>query len=233
MLKNVIAIVGTVAALQLAEAHAQYASESAPKISAPEGSGVEPISEAMLINGRRVTLDRITVPQPSAAVVRHYRKALDEKSSGKIVQYQLKGDQIVARRVGEHFVTVQVRKASENASEVWVMTTPMQAPTAAGQLPSYLAVPAGSRVLSNVETVDGGRRAYTVIATADADVSATQDFLKKFLSERGFSLVTSDESNLSASRRMLLFQRGAEDVMATISDGPKGRTLVLNASGPK
>lgn len=227
------AMIVTIAALHVATASAQPVSDPAPKIAAPDGGSVESIGEAVVINGRRVTMDRVVVSQPPAAVVRHYRKALDEKSSGKIIQYQLKGDQIVARRIGEHFVTVRVHKASENTSEVWIMTTPMQAPMTTAPLPANLAVPAGSRVLSNVETVDGGRRAYTVIATADAAVSATQDFLKKFLSDRGFVLVTSDESSLDASRRVLLFQRGNEDVMATIADGPKGRTLVLNASGPK
>jgi len=100
-------------------------------------------------------------------------------------------------------------------------------------LPSHLALPAGSRLLSNVETVDGGRRAYTVIATADAAMSATQDFVKRNLSDRGFSLVASDGSSVDPSRRVMLFQRGTEDVMVTVADGPKGRTLVFNASGPK
>ncbi len=77
------------------------------------------------------------------------------------------------------------------------------------------------------------RRAHTIIATAEAAVSATQDFLTRSLGERGFTLVTSDHQRKDPSRRVLLFQRGTEDVMATIAEGPAGRTLVLNASGPK
>ncbi len=145
----------------------------------------------------------------------------------------IQGDQILARKIGEHFVTVRVRTGLDGASDVWIMTSPMLPPVAAKPLPSHLALPAGSRILSNVETLDGDRRAHTVIVKADAAVSATQDFLKRSLGERGFTLVASDASGNDASRRVLLFQRGAEDVMATISDGPAGRTLVLNASGPK
>lgn len=128
---------------------------------------------------------------------------------------------------------MRVRAVPGGASDVWVMTTPMVPPAASNALPSHLALPAGSRVLSNVETVDGGRRAHTVIATAEAAVSATQDFLKRTLGERGFTLVTSDVSGNDPSRRVLLFQRGSEDVMVTIADGPAGRTMVMNASGPK
>ena len=187
----------------------------------------------MVINGRAVTVERIVAPQSPADVLKHYRKALDEKSSGKIIEYKLKGDQIISRRIGEHFVTVRVQKTPAGTAEVWTMTTRMQPPAATNVLPSHLAVPAGSRILSNIETLDGHRRAYTVIATADAAVSAAQDFVKRHLTDRGFTLVASDESSLAASRRVMLFQRGTEDVMVTIADGPKGRTLVLNASAPK
>ena len=227
------ASVAVAIALYAGSALSQQSLGAAPKLSVPEGSSVEPLGDAMVINGRPVTVQRVVAPQSAADVARHYRKALDEKSSGKIVEYRLKGDQIIARRIGEHFVTVRVQKAPGGTAEVWIMTTQMRAPVTTEALPSHLAVPAGSRILSNVETLDGARRAYTIIATADAAVSATQDFVKRHLKDRGFTLVASDESSVDASRRVMLFQRGTEDVMVTIADGPKGRTLVLNASAPK
>lgn len=227
-------IVVAAVSLHLGPALAQRVFDNGPKLSPLDGGRVERLGEAMIINGRPATIDRVTAPQPPAEVVRHYRRALDDKSSGKIVQYQLKGDQILARKIGEHFVTVRVHAAPDGTSEVWIMTAPMRAPPAAqSALPSHLALPGGSRLLSNVETIDGERRAHTVIATADAAVSATSDFVKRNLGDRGFSLVASDASSLDQSRRVMLFQRGTEDVMVTIADGPKGRTLVFNASGPK
>ncbi|MGZ9076327.1 MAG: hypothetical protein ACXW13_11185, partial [Burkholderiaceae bacterium] len=180
-----------------------------------------------------MAIDHVTTSRAPADVLRHYRKALNEQSSGKIVENKLGEDQVLARKIDEHFVTVRVRPAPGGASDVWVMTTPMVPPAATNALPQHLALPAGARVLSNIETVDGGRRAHTVIATADAAISATQDFLKRSLGERGFTLVTSDASGNDPARRVLLFQRGTEDVMVTIADGPAGRTMVLNASGPK
>ncbi|HVG03382.1 MAG TPA: hypothetical protein VM937_00415 [Burkholderiaceae bacterium] len=218
---------------QLSSALAQQAFDVAPKLAAPDGSSVEHVGDSMIINGRPVTIDRVVLPLSPAETVRHYRKALDEKSSGKVVSYRLKGDQILARKIGEHFVTVRIQTALNGNSEAWIITTAMLPPPSAAALPSHLALPAGSRVLSNVETVDGGRRAHTIIATADAAVAATQDFVKRSLGEHGFSLVTSDASSLDQTRRVMLFQRGKEDVMVTIADGPKGRTMVLNASGPK
>ena len=65
------------------------------------------------------------------------------------------GDQILARKINENFVTVRVRSTLDGGSDVWVMTTPMQPPTMRSEPPPHLALPAGSRVLSNVETVDG------------------------------------------------------------------------------
>lgn len=224
---------GALISLQVGPALAQHAFSSAPKLSAPDGSSVERVGDSMMINGRPVTIDHLVLPMAPADAVRYYRRALDEKSSGKVVAYRLKGDQILARKIGEHFVTVRVQSALNGTSEVWIMTTVMQPPPSAAALPSHLSLPAGSRLLSNVETIDRGRRAHTIIATADAAVSATQDFVKRSLGDRGFSLVTSDASSLDESRRVMLFQRGMEDVMVTIADGPKGRTLVFNASGPK
>lgn len=187
----------------------------------------------MIVNGRPMTIEHVTVQRPPADVLRHYRKTLEDKTSGKTVERRINGDEILARRVGDQFVTVRVRPTASGASDVWVMTTPMRPPVSAAPLPAHLALPAGSRVLSNVETVDGARRAHTVIAMSEAATAATQDFLKRSLGERGFSLVASDSSREDPSRRVMLFQRGTEDVMVTIADGPAGRTVVLNASAPK
>ena len=228
------AIVVAATAALIGPVLAEQSLGNAPKLAPPDGSVVERLGDAMVVSGRPATIDHIVVPQPPADVVRHYRKALDENATGKIVEYRLKGDQILSRKVGEHFVTVRVHTALNGDADVWIMTTPMQPPSSArGALPSHLVLPAGSRILSNVETLDGARRAHTVIVTANAAVSATQDFLKRSLGERGFTLVASDASGNDPARRVLLFQRGTEDVMATIADGPKGRMLVLNASGPK
>jgi hypothetical protein len=233
MLKVFVTTMAVGAAIYLSAALAQSSLPRELQLALPEGSSVERLGDSMVVNGRPMVIDHVTTPRPPSEVLRHYRKALNEHSSGKIVENKLGGDQILARKIGEHFVTVRVRAVPGGASDVWVMTTPMVPPAASNALPSHLALPAGSRVLSNVETVDGGRRAHTVIATAEAAVSATEDFLKRTLGERGFTLVTSDVSGNEPSRRVLLFQRGSEDVMVTIADGPAGRTMVMNASGPK
>jgi hypothetical protein len=221
------------AAVYFQPALAQKSLRDELKLAPPEGSSVERLGDSMLVNGRPMAIDHVVVSRSPAEVLRHYRKVMDERDSGKIVERKLMGDQILARKIGADFVTVRVRPAPGGSSDVWIMTTPMQPPSAQSALPPHLVLPAGSRILSNVETVDSGRRAHTIIATAEAAVSATQDFLTRSLGERGFSLVTSDASRQDPSKRVLLFQRGTEDVMITIADGPAGRTLVLNASGPK
>lgn len=222
-----------IAGTLVAVASAQQLQSEASRIAAPEGSSVERLGDAMLVNGRPMAIDHVTTDLPAADVLRHYRKALDQGASGRIVETRVAGDQVLARRIGDQFVTVRVRSSPAGASDVWIMTTPMNPPSTSSALPSHMALPAGSQVLSSVETSDGDRRAHTVIATADAAISATQDFLMRSLGERGFTLVASDVAGNDPTRRVLLFQRGREDLMITIADGPAGRTLVLNASGPK
>jgi hypothetical protein len=230
MLKAVLAMM---VGAWLPVAIAQQLRSVEPGIAAPEGSSVERLGDSMVVNGRPMAIDHVTTASPLAEVLRHYRKALDQGASGKVVESKVAGNLVLAGRIGEQFVTVRVRSTPEGSSDVWVMTTPMNPPPARSALPPHLALPAGSQILSSVETIDGGRRAYTIIATAEAAVSATQDFLKRSLGDLGFTLVTSDKSDNDPSRRVLLFQRGSKDVMVTIADGPAGRTMVLNASGPK
>lgn len=232
LLQAMVVIAHASAAMLFCPPLAQQSPHSAPKFAPPDGSTVDRLGETV-VDGRPMAIEHVVVPRLPADVLRHYRKALDDKATGRIVERKLAGDQILARRIGDHFVTVRVRPVADGSSDVWIMTTPMRPSAARSGLPAHLALPAGSRVLSNVETVDGGRRAYTIIATADAAVSATQDFLKRSLGDRGFTLVASDASGNDPSRRVLLFQRGIEDVMVTIADGPSGRTMVLNASAPK
>ncbi|HKO68777.1 MAG TPA: hypothetical protein VJU53_13325 [Burkholderiaceae bacterium] len=233
MLIRMLKVLGLSTVLYFSAAPAQWVARGERGIAPPEGSSVERLGDSMVVNGRPMTIDHVTVQRSPADVLRHYRRALTENASGKVVESKVAGDQILARKIGENFVTIRVRSAPSGGSDVWVMTTAMQPPPANNALPAHLALPAGAQLLSNVETVDGGRRAYTVIATAEAAVPATQDFLKRSLGERGFTLVASDASRNDPSRRVLLFQRGAEDVMITIADGPAGRTIVLNASAPK
>jgi hypothetical protein len=228
MLKALSATIAVAAGIALTSANAQQS-----LLAPPEGSSVERLADSMVVNGRPMLIEQVTTSRLPADVLRHYRKALNADSSGKIIENKVAGDHVLARRIGENFVTVRVRETLNGASDVWVMTTPMQPPPSSNPLPPHLALPAGSQILSSVETVDGARRAYTVVATADPAVAATQDFLKRSLGDRGFTLITSDVSANDPSRRSLLFQRGAEDVMVTIADGPAGRTMVLNASGPK
>lgn len=232
MLRWTTSIIVVCAGMHLSSAGAQSV-HSEPKLAPPDGSSVERLGDSMVVNGRLMAIDHVTTSRLPADVLRHYRRELNADSSGKIIENKVAGDHVLARRIGEHFVTVRVRAMPDGASDVWVMTTPMQPPPASRSLPPHLALPAGSQVLSSVETVDGGRRAYTVIATAEPAVSATQDFLKRSLGGHGFTLVASDASGNDPSRRVLLFQRGSDDVMVTIADGPAGRTMVLNASGPK
>ena len=180
-------------ASHFASAVAQPAA-AASGLAPPKGSFVDRLGQT-IVDGRPMAIEHVVVPQAVAEVLRHYRQALAAGSSGKIIERKLMGDQILARKIDENFVTVRVRSAPDGRSDVWVMTTPMHPPAARSELPSHLALPAGSRVLSNVETVDGARRAHTVIATAEAGVLATQDFLKQSLGERGFTLVASDAAN--------------------------------------
>ena len=94
------------------------------------------------------------------------------------------------------------------------MTTLFQPPAAAAAIPSYLAL---RRVtfLSNVETVDGERRAHTVDRKGRCAVEATQDFLKRHLGDRGFALVRLMHQ-ASTRRGVYCYFSGDEDVMATI-----------------
>jgi hypothetical protein len=232
MLKSISALIVVCAGVNLSSAGAQ-ALNGGPKVAPPDGSSVERLGDSMVVNGRPVAIDHVTTSRLPADVLRHYRKALNADSSGRIIENKVADDHVLARKIGDHFVTVRVRATPDGASDVWVMTTPIQPPPAGRELPPHLALPAGSQILSSVETVDGGRRAYTVIATADPAVSATQDFLKRSLGGHGFTLVASDASSNDPSRRVLLFQRGGDDVMVTIADGPAGRTMVLNATGAK
>jgi hypothetical protein len=144
MLKSISALIVVCAGVNLSSAGAQ-ALNGGPKVAPPDGSSVERLGDSMVVNGRPVAIDHVTTSRLPADVLRHYRKALNADSSGRIIENKVADDHVLARKIGDHFVTVRVRATPDGASDVWVMTTPSSRRRQAGNCHRTLRCQQGRR----------------------------------------------------------------------------------------
>jgi hypothetical protein len=126
---------------------------------------------------------------------------------------------------------VQVKEVAPNQVEATVMTTllkpePGQS-TAAMDTRKWL--PAGTSVLSNMQSNDSGQRAVMLVASNQLAVEANREHLLAALRERGFQLLRQEPAALgSGSGVSLHFSSPDESVNATIVDVGTGRALLIN-----
>lgn len=131
-----------------------------PAIEHPRGARIEGLGEQVRLNGVPMRMTRTLAVAPVDAIVAHYRRALGTP----VAHARVADTQVLAQARGDFFITVTVSPLPDGASEALLAIADMPAAhAAAGRLPG-IALPAGSELLSDMESIDGriGSRQWVV-----------------------------------------------------------------------
>lgn len=198
----------------------------APELKLPDGAQAQVVAGDMVVNGGRSRVVRFRVEQSEAQVLEFFRREFGAQHVVNTVQ----GRPVIGSRVGDHYHTVRLEPIGERAVAGTVMTTqlsggPVRSAVGAD---TERVLPADSRVLSRMQSEDGGRRALLVTAVNRNGLRANRDHVVQALSDRGFKLVREDAAPVQGhDATSLVLASGAEEAVVTVVDIGRYRSVVI------
>ncbi|MCK6408436.1 hypothetical protein [Thauera sp.] len=152
-----------------------------PTVAHPDGARLDLIGQQVRLNGIPMRMERAHCAAPADTVVAHYRRTL-----GSPVAHSRVGDtQVLARAQGDFFITVTVSPLRNAASEALVAIADMPAARHAAGQASGFVLPAGSELLSDMESIDGQIVARQWVLTNKHGLRANLEHFSARLDDRG------------------------------------------------
>jgi len=190
----------------------------------PRDAHLERMGENAYFNGIPVQIERVTAPISQQSMVDHYREALGDRV--RVVEH---GKDVFVSHLDENgMITVRVVAQGPIASEALVMkSTP---PT--GNPPNLtfgLLLPAGSRMLTSMQSTDHGVTAKTLAFANDNTVNAIEAHLVRQFAERGMQrAIAPARAAVPNAARVIYFRGPAGDAFATITESGAERVTIIN-----
>jgi hypothetical protein len=190
-----------------------------PVLAAPRGAIVENVGDQIQINGYATRVQHVFLHQNSAEAVAYYRRALGSRSATR----ELGAVTTLAAPRGAYFITVRINPDQVDSAEAFVMVARLDAGARSdAKSVRDLPLPAGSQIINVTESMDGERRARTVVALHSVALDAAADAIERTLRERGFVRVCSDDGAAIpgpiSRRRFLLYQRDGAEIFVTVTE---------------
>ena len=211
-----------------------------PTVSVPKGLTTFDIGQQVSVNGLPMQLRGFV----SARAARELADAFRHSLGKPLVEHMLGGKLVLGRREGEHYLSVQIESVANGGSRGIVAVTHLkaaydnQAPTHDNMQRWLVRLPAGSRLLSQMESEDAGKLSRHLIISNSQDEALNRDHLVSLLAEEGLRLEREGAPDVQSAARMndslaasrLLFFKGADkEAIATLRrDGDGQTTVVLN-----
>lgn len=152
-----------------------------PKLPAPANARVEPVGTQVRHNGIPMRIQRVLTARPPEAVARHYRVALGPRHASERLQDRL----ILSQGRDDYFVTISIRALRSGETEALVSVADVREARQAAGRPLGVRLPADSAVLSDMESVDAGKRSRQLVLSNAHAIPANLDALSRELAARG------------------------------------------------
>jgi hypothetical protein len=197
------------------------ADASWPALETPPGARVVSVADDLVMNGRPCRVARFEIAGRVEEVLQFYRTRF---SATHALETRLEAQHVIATRRGDHFHTVQLHSVGEQVHATTITTSlhPVRMQSVAARDTEAL-LPAGTVVVSTLQSNDAGRHALTVIGINRHGMTANREHLLAALRARGFERVSADDTNTSALR----MTAPGEDVVLAIGDAGPYRTVLL------
>ncbi len=212
-------------ALSLAVTQAQAGSPptvQCPAAPVPAGTTLSMVAPQAAINGMPMRIVQFDAKIPPSDVIAWYQRRWT-LAGGRpdYVQYPLGAWQVIARKIGSCFYTVQVQSSQTGPTGLIGVSVPSQGEALATR-PGFPAL-GGSHTLLALESADTGKGARTWLFVNDASMAENAHFYLQTL--RGLGWKEQMAQTLQTSRGVaatLTFQRGnrtAEIVVRPVAHG--------------
>lgn len=202
-----------------------------PTVAMPQGVESFTMGGEVLINGLPLRMRGVLSAQTPLQVAALFRASLGQP----LVENSRGATQVLGRAFGEFYATVQLEPAGTGTRGVVAVTRLSAAQRNSGQR-SLTRVPAGSRLISQVSSVDGTRHADFLTLSNGLDVAYNIGYVKRALDAEGYTLERvmspagqgNSASQTAPTGTTMLFKRGGAEVVAVIYRDSGGTSIALN-----
>ena len=122
-----------------------------PELMHPRDARIEPIGEQVRLNGVPMRIARVLSPAPTAVVLSHYQQVL----GAQVAHARTGHAHVLAQARGDFFITVTITPQPDGNTEALSSIADSRAAREASSQPLGFNLPAGSELLSDMESVDG------------------------------------------------------------------------------
>lgn len=123
-----------------------------PVLTHPPDARIETVGESVRLNGVPMRLTRVITTLPAEAATAYYQRTL----GAPVAHAQTGHTQVLAHARGDFFITVSIAPLPAGRSEALTSVADSRAAREATGRPVGLALPAGSELLSDMDSIDGG-----------------------------------------------------------------------------
>jgi hypothetical protein len=215
-----------------------------PRVALPRDIRAFDIAAEVALHGAPMRLQGFVSPLPPARLLEQFRQSLGQP----LVENALGPQRILGRMQGEFYVSVQIEPVSSGSRGTTAVTwlKPGLAEQARQDSAQWLArLPSGSRMLSDMASVDGGRHSRHLVFSNEEGEGLNRDRLVSALQGEGLVLEREGSSAGAgagagagafespaarkplASGRALFFKGGGRQALATIQRADSGTTTVV------
>jgi hypothetical protein len=152
-----------------------------PQLPVPPDARIEPIGSVVRLNGIPMRMQRVLAARAPENLARHYREALGPRHAAE----RLPDRMILSQARDDYFITVSIRPIGALLTEALVSVTDAREARQAAGRPLGLSLPAGSRLISDMESDDSGIRSRQLVLTNSQAIPVNLDAFTRELAAHG------------------------------------------------
>lgn len=193
-----------------------------PHLPAPSNARVESVGDQLRLNGIPMRAQRVLTARQPEEVARHYRKALGPRHASERLPDRL----ILSQGRDEYFITISIRPLGAGVTEALISVADAREARQAAGRPLGFSLPADSAVLSDMESVDAGKRSRQLVLSNAHAIPANLGALSRELAARGMR-PDGPPLRQSAAEHVQLFKGDRREAQLTLVRRAGETSIVL------
>ncbi|MBN8745702.1 MAG: hypothetical protein J0I24_15620 [Thiomonas arsenitoxydans] len=191
----------------------------------PDHANVSWVAPEVGVDGLPMAILMLRADQPPATLLNWYAAHWHSLSlQSRPIRYPSGPWQVVARRIGGCFETIQAQTADGGGTLAYIGISRLHGAASAAHLEVGIPAPAGAQTLLNMRSQDAARQGHTLLLSLPMSTLAALDFYTHALSHGGWSIQM--HHLISASQATLMAQRHAQQIEMALSV-VQGKTYAL------
>jgi len=164
-----------------------------PSLPSPRGAKVEGIGENVRLNGVPMRMHRVLSQSGAEEMLGFYRDALgDEHKEVRVRRKRADGSyfytQVLSTLKDEYLISIRVTQLGPELTETLVAMSDGRPSESTRGLPLGFSLPAETRVLSDMESVDAGKHSRQLVFSNAHAMQVNEHFLIDMLRAKGYRM---------------------------------------------